>query len=551
MFIGSLVLLFSGVLITFSTSLPVINKIIGMFSPAYEGKVIQDVVGHHNKYQLWTGVFIAFLSSFPLFLRYGAVNWEANKKRILLRWVLSAGVSVAFTFICSLWLTYYSWQFGLLTFAGIFTIITNLDYLFNKAKGRLKLAWASIAHVGFGMMIVGTVASGLNQKSISTNPFVFSKIFSEEDVKKYVQLIKGKTLFSEGYLITYVSDTLIEEARERKYTIQFEKLNDSMQVVEKFSLHPNAVYANDFSKVAAFNPDTKHYLHKDIFTCVVGLPPALQSNENAKAIEDSLKFTSYTLPFNDTVFINPFILSLESVTYEPNHPEFLRHSHDAGLGVRIRIDDTSQDTTYYLEPALGIEGALLYNYPATAESAGIKIKLAESALEDFFVPEDSLQYSEFTIKNGGNFNFGKYRVVLKGFNRSPEHPNYQPEEKDIAIGAILELQSENGTEELAPLYVIRDNMPMSIKAYSPTEKIHLRFSNILPDTEEFTFKIAQEKRSEEEVVVDISTDVPRTDYLILQATIFPGINLFWLGCILMMLALLLAGWDRYKKKHVA
>lgn len=551
MFIGSLVLLFSGVLITYSTSLPVINKIIAIFNPAYEGQVIQDVVGHHNKYQLWTGVFISFLSSFPLFLRYGATRWKENRIRIFMRWGMSAGVSFVATLLISLWISYFSWQFGILTFAGVFTVITNLDYLVNKARGRLKLAWASIAHIGFGMMIVGTVASGLNQKSISTNPFVFSKIFSEEDVKKYVQLIKGKTLFSEGYLITYVSDTLIEDARERRYTIQFEKLNDSMQVIEKFQLHPNAVYANDFSKVAAFNPDTKHYLHKDIFTCVVGLPPALQSNENAKAIEDSLKFTSHILPFNDTLLVDSFVFTLENVSYEPEHPEFQRHSHDAGLGARIKVQDKSQDTTYYLEPALGIEGALLYNYPATAESAGIKVKLAESVLEDFFVAEDSLKYEEFSIKNGENFTFGKYRVVLKGFNRAPEHPNYQAKDKDIAIGAILELQSENGTEALEPIYVIRDNMPMSIKAYSGSEKIHLRFSNILPDTEEFTFKIAKEERRKADLAIDICTDVPRTDYLILQATIFPGINLFWLGCLLMMGALILAGWDRYKTKYVA
>ncbi len=549
MFIGSLVLLFSAVLITYSTSLPVINKIIASFNPNYEGRVIQDVVGHHNKFQLWTGVFIALLSAFPIFLRYGGINWEAQKSKFFIRVLFWIGVSALLTLLVSVWLDYYSWQFVLLTFAGLFTMVTNLDFIITKAKGKPKLAWASMAHLGFGMMIVGTVASGLNQKSISTNPFVFSKIFNDEDVKKYVQLIKGKTLFSEGYLITYVSDTLMEQARERKYEINFQKLNDSMEVVESFSLYPNAVYSNDFSKVAAFNPDTKHYFHKDIFTCVVGLPPALQSNENAKAIEDSLKYTSYILPYKDTLGVENFVFQLESVTYQPSHNDFTQHKHDAGFGVNIKVFDKSNDTTYSIQPALGIEGALMYNYPATVETAGLKIKLSETMLDDFFTADETLDYKDFTIKNGGNFTLGDQRFILKGFDRNPEHPNYQPEEKDIALSALIEVQSTEGSEVLKPIYVIRDNMPMSIKAYSPTQRVHLRFSNIDPEKEEFTFKVAVENKKQGDIVLNVSTDLPRTDYLILQATIFPGINLFWVGCVLMMFALILAGWDRYRQKR--
>jgi len=56
MFIGTLVLLFSSVLITVSTSLPVYNKIMEFFDPAHAALVIEDQEEHHNKYQLWIGV---------------------------------------------------------------------------------------------------------------------------------------------------------------------------------------------------------------------------------------------------------------------------------------------------------------------------------------------------------------------------------------------------------------------------------------------------------------------------------------------------------------
>ena len=89
---------------------------------------------------------------------------------------------------------------------------------------------------------------------------------------------------------------------------------------------------------------------------------------------------------------------------------------------------------------------------------------------------------------------------------------------------------------------------MSIKHYSAKTGLHIRFSNIDPATETFSFKIAKDKRKSDVIKLGVATDVPRTDYLILQATIFPGINLFWAGSILMMAGLLLAAWVRYTKR---
>ncbi|MBP9198283.1 MAG: hypothetical protein KBF35_11490, partial [Saprospiraceae bacterium] len=218
-----------------------------------------------------------------------------------------------------------------------------------------------------------------------------------------------------------------------------------------------------------------------------------------------------------------------------------------GIGVNFTVFDTSNDSTYHCEAAMGLEGALMYNYPAAIEETGLRIKLDEKVLDDFFTPEDQLEYKEYTIKNGGNIEIQGYKINLHGFNKAPEHPNYKKEEKDIAIGALLNISGNNITDEVAPIYIIRNNQPMSIKHYSGKTGLHIRFSNIDPVKEEFTFKIAKDSRQIKDLKIAIATDVPRTDYLILQATIFPGINLFWAGTILMMLGLFIAAWARYVK----
>lgn len=125
------------------------------------------------------------------------------------------------------------------------------------------MAASAISHFGFGMMMAGLITSGLHAHYVSSNPFVFKGMFEDADLEKYVQLIKGKPLMTKGYILTYESDTLID--RERKYRIRFNKVDENLKVTEDFTLEPNALYSNDMSKVAAFNPDTRHYLHKDIF----------------------------------------------------------------------------------------------------------------------------------------------------------------------------------------------------------------------------------------------------------------------------------------------
>jgi len=81
MFIGSLVLLFSSILITFTTSIPVYNKVaellgydLGLTSPL-------EPIQHYNKYQVWIAIFIGLFSAVSQYLRYREFNWKGHQKK--------------------------------------------------------------------------------------------------------------------------------------------------------------------------------------------------------------------------------------------------------------------------------------------------------------------------------------------------------------------------------------------------------------------------------------------------------------------------------------
>ena len=98
-----------------------------------------------------------------------------------------------------------------------------------------------------------------------------------------------------------------------------------------------------------------------------------------------------------------------------------------------------------------------------------------------------------------------------------------------------------------PIFVLRGNAPMSIKDYLIEEGLHIRLSAIDPATGTFELKVAKDKRINSGFPLEIATNVPRSDYIVLEAKIFPGINLYWIGSILMMIGLLLAWWFKYKE----
>ena len=76
--------------------------------------------------------------------------------------------------------------------------------------------------------------------------------------------------------------------------------------------------------------------------------------------------------------------------------------------------------------------------------------------------------------------------------------------------------------------------------------MHVRFSHIEPSTGQMTFSIAYDKRSEEPIDLLIAEDIPRSDILIVQADVFPGINLVWVGTRMLLFGILLSLLFKYR-----
>lgn len=559
LFIGTLILFFSAAMITSSTSLPVYNKIRQYFDPEFVGRVIQDPVAHYNKYQLWIGVLIGLFSGAVQFLRWKEPNWKGHAPKFLKHAGISVLAAGVFTALGALWINLYAWQYLVLLFFGLFGLFSNLDYLITFIRGNVKLAGSAVSHIGFGLMIAGILASGLNKRHISTNPFAQRGLIEEERLDRNIMLFKDMPMYMSGYRVTYERDTF--QGNNRIYSIHFEKLDTAGQTLKSFYLNPTALYDNQMQKVAAYNPSTKHYIHEDVFTHIASIPLVEADIEYARESEDSLKYKRLLLQgqeaamLYDTVKVEDFNtvreykVKLEALNFDPRHPSYEPEAGDLTIGARLAVTDVKRDSTFRAEPMLLLRGAMLYTFPVHIQPVALKVRLVEDLIPLVFPLEEDLSYSSLTFRQGDMVELGEYKIRFRGFNRTPDHSAYKPEKGDVAVSAVLEVTGPGADSAMLaePVFLIRGSQPYNFKDEIRELGLHFRFTGIDPNAETVVVGIARKEWGETGVPVEIAY-APRTDFIVLEAIVFPGINLFWSGSILLLLGMLLAMWNRIYKQ---
>lgn len=562
MFMGTLVLLFSAVLIIGSTSLPIYNKIRQIFDPTFAGLVIDKAIPHYNKYQIWIAVFIGMLSGTAQFLRYKEFNFAKHLSKFAAHMGVALGITAVLTFLAIQWVNATAWQYIILLGAGIFTVVCNVQYLVAVTRTNRKMVGSVLSHVGFGVMIIGILASGLNKTYLSHNEFAMRGLLDEEMIEKNIILQKGDPIFMNGYEVTYVKDTM--EGFTRTFQINMKYKGKTEQVQQEFNLYPSLLYDRALSKIANINPDTKHYLGKDIFTHIANVPRVELDVEYAKEVEAGLNYKPYEaklgeiFDINDTITIKDEKRGLDTsvvrryrgqligIDKQPKHPDYHAEKGDIALGAVVRIQD--RDSIYIARPMLALRGQVLYGYPDQVNRLTTKVKLNEGIFDLMLADDASLDYQVYHLKQGDKIQFKAYQIQFSGFNKTPQHPNYYAQEGDIAVSAMFDINKGAQHYKAQPVYFIRESRPFNLKDEVLEEGIHVRFNSINPKEESIEVMIGQNANSNAGIPIEIATNSARTDFIVFEAIEFQGINLFWVGSITMLIGLFFSMWYRMQQK---
>ncbi len=574
MFVGALILAFSSILISFTTSIPVWNKLIDVYGSImgkgdmsmYHKAMPIDPVDHHNRFQLWIAVLVTLISSIGQVLRFNAMGWDTYRTRFWKHMGISAGISLVLSYLLSRWIDLRSWQFVVLLMAASFGLVCNSGYIIGFVRQKFT-SWASpLAHAGFALMVIGIMASGLNKRIISENRFAQEGLAEGLNAGENAFLIKGMPMYMNGFWVTYHTDTLV--GLTRKYTVEFLKLGDKGDTLEHFTTHPNILYDRKMTKVATANPNTKRYLDRDVFTYVAGLPPEKQDIANVQKVDSMLDYTTYYIRPGDSLQISDYTLHLDSIMLGTRHEGYEAQENDLVISANLTVHPSKPMTkedpmdslpgrgkmittrnkiSQVVHPTLFVRKGLLYGLSDQVNDYNLRVRLKASAIDTLLPVDDNLPYEPLVITQGGSIHWKDLLITMKGIDRHIDHPNYIAEEGDIAIQGIFEIKDKDGQIHIArPLYYIRDGRGLNMKAYVPDLALHLRIETIDPQKEEFHLEVAK-SMDDPKLAIEVAEKAPRNDYIVLEAILFPGINLFWSGSLIMLFGIFLGLYKRLRK----
>lgn len=555
MFIGALILAFSSVLITFTTSIPVWNKLLDVYGDlmgkgdmtTYHRAMPLDPVDHHNRFQLWIAVLLAVISCVGQALRFNAMGWETHRKKFIRHVILAGSIGLALALALSFWIELPSWQFIVMLIAASFGVVANADYIISFIKGRWMSMGSALSHGGFALMLIGIMASGLNKRILSENRFAQEGLAEGLNTGQNAFLIREMPMFMNNYWVTYKSDTLI--GLTRKYEVEFLKLNDAGDTIEHFTTHPNILYDRKLTKVATANPNTKRYLDRDVFTYVAGLPPEQQDAANVQKVDSMLEYSAQFVRTGGSFETTDHLIRLDSIMLGSHHKDYLPQPNDLVLSGKVTVStkDSTASKSATIYPTLIVRKGLLYGLSDQINDFNVRVRLLTSTVDSLLPLDEQLQYDPLIIRSGETKTWRGLNITMQGVDKTIDHPNYQAMDGDIAIQGVFQVSGNGIAPHIArPLYFIRDGRALNMKAYAPDLALHMRLEKIDPQKEEFYLLLAQSMKTPG-LVLEVAEDAPRNDYIVLEAILFPGINLFWAGSIIMLAGMFLGFYKRLRK----
>ncbi len=375
MFIGSLVLLISAGSIIVMTSIPVVNKIAGFF--AGQDKTLfkplaigEDSEYSYNRIQIFVAISIGLLTAFSQYLKYKKTSTKYLFKKIAWPTVIAASLSVLILVFGNI--NYDKHGTGYLIFiwlavtSSVYAIIANLSYILVGLKGNLKSAGSSVAHTGFGLMLLGILISASKKEILSFNTSgIFASMGEGSDEKpgENLTLLKGTRTSMDKYWVTYHNDSANPQKPLWYYNIKFEEKDNE----ESFTLTPNAFVNYKGIEGLMSNPDAKHYWDHDVFAYITALPDPAKN-------KDTTQFEIKKLKQGDTIFYSNGSLVLEKLVSKNNVPASGLDPGDIASIATIKVFSKT-NSSYIAEPILISRNKQLFPLPDTVNEEHLVLQL--------------------------------------------------------------------------------------------------------------------------------------------------------------------------------
>jgi cytochrome c-type biogenesis protein CcmF len=139
------------------------------------------------------------------------------------------------------------------------------------------------------------------------------------------------------------------------------------------------------------------------------------------------------------------------------------------------------------------------------------------------------------VSIGDTVRFREGMIIVRGVNKNAEIENIALTKNDVAIGLQLDVVTESSTYKSEPIFLIKGNAKVDFGKKVDEAGLKLRFTNIMPEKDKLELTVYQKPKQD------------KKDWIVMKAIMFPYINLFWGGTIIMVIGFILSIFRRQKE----
>ena len=370
LFIGTLVMVISCFQILAFTSVPVWNALFGTdVAPP------TDPITTYNKWQLPIAAVVALLSGIAQYLKYKQTNPSKFYPKLWRALAVSVLLAAGFIYITEV---YENLAYILLVLACTFMVVSNGEVLLNAFTGKVKLAGSAVAHMGFGLMLIGALvaASKSSVISINTSGFDFGEQMDAESTRENILLIENEPIQMGEYKVTYLSDSV--SGPNTYFRVNYQRMDlETGKVTEEFDLYP---YGQVNEKMQSFlaNPDTRHYLLHDIYTHVSLVPAKESEHEDHEGHTEDEEYTNVstrTLSLGDTVQATPAVIMVKGLKRDVDLKNITLEEGDVAVALELEV--RSGDKSYTAAPVFMIKNNAIFDIADKIDELGLKFRFTK------------------------------------------------------------------------------------------------------------------------------------------------------------------------------
>jgi cytochrome c-type biogenesis protein CcmF len=417
---GSILLLILGSVIILGTSSPIIGQLFAENPTPPE-------ISFYNDWSMPIVMIMAVVTVIGQFLFWKKYDLESLASALINPLLVTSAVTILTIILGNVRDIYYMFYL----FCGYFAVVGNAWILIRLAKQKLKLIGGTFTHIGFGLLLIGILASSAYNRSLVDhrtavyNAAVERGEITDEQGFKVTQKeemlllnLDEPVIVENRYEVTYEGYELDDRVRrgQQTYRIKFTPLDGSKPFYMHPEVYPMLATSTPQNIQWSVDPDVRSGILSDIYMYVGGSSYVQERNErnetangtmqnaamqDSAAADDEPQLQKLNLSPGQTIDVGKF--KIRFVNYEKTDSTELPPNTTIGIRAEVELMHPASNRIITLEPLFAVYTdngrSYIYSPPAQIPEFGLEfqftqihpqensIELTVSGLKEKYEPE--------------------------------------------------------------------------------------------------------------------------------------------------------------------